>query len=1326
MIEWALVAVLTVGAVIGWFIRNWSLHRHLSEQNRQQQLEQLHAPVTANAMPEQSAEIPSDDYSHLTGRVEQLELENHDLTRTFADKDREIDELYRVASLVKPLEFELQTSRAEVKRLRTEARQAGRATGTVGANDPEVLNRHEMESQLGKAQDELQSLRDQKPRVSPEQGDSNAVAPRSWASEEPADAADKIAENSAVNTLKSEIVELELINSELQQSHHSGEQKLLEIQSDLYDVRSQSNDYREKHLESVQLIDELHAKVRERDERITSLGQELGRVKQSREMSLDEELQRSRKIGDEIEESEEKLKLFDSTLARLTDLESEVSTNSHRSEEMQESLEQYRHRNYSLKEELNLSQEQVGQLSAQLSSAQKNSQEQLHSLNTVQSELRDTSEQLNAVQHELKRTTNENERLQTDIRRITLESEKLEDKNLANVQKSSSEINQIAKQLEDTQRALADSEKEVLRLQSSGVESEKALESANTGLTASNQRAAELTVEVNRLAADLSASEESRRQLQQAAERSDALSAQLQEEQSKVASLTVQAVDKERLESSLNAKEDLIQELNDKLIEAKSYKQETDLLTKKNDTLEKRLQEKQDLLSEKITFIKKLKTSVSELSSKTAATKARLDKDDVVNRKLTMMQVVAEGRLSAFSDLQNSLQASQVRVDLLQNRDGELKALRHRYELLDKKLVAKDVVIRDLQSAAEQSNEKITNFPIIKEQLESAQTENLRLKSVEESNAKRLEKLLEKMGHLEATATEQQNALASAENALKRKTEESENSKTALIEERGKNERLSEQQAGLSRQLEEQRTALDKSNENLADLKEQLSLKAAVINEKSESLSEMATLRESLQAFQEENSNLKLQVNRMGSLEAELKSRDKDMQRLTLKHSAELESLRDQTASRDHTIEELTGNLQQIVVINTELEATKAQLHEAQQQANRVTALQSTIRERDHLIVRMNGETEGLRQQANLLNQQLASAAEANDDLRRKAAKLPVVETSLLAIEEKLENAQKMVKAHDKIQRELKEKSTALSVLKDRNKALDAEFRKLIDIAKQHKDLTADYDKLLKKSEQDAQTLVDSEESKRKLQQQLDRQQHAGNDSNSYLKRQLDDEQRQNLQLAAKMQQSEQQLDKVSMLQMKLNTAEEELKHKRNLRAEFDALQENLNVLQASKNASDQALSNLKAQLSEETSTVESLRKKLIANAELQQTLEKREQQIAQLEKRLSGITDQSAVPANAHEKNTKITEKANKHTQPLFQASQEHDDLKKIYGIGPVMENTLNSLGITSFAQIANFDKQDIERVAAALDTFTSRIERDDWVGGAKKCYADKYGSEA
>ncbi len=70
----------------------------------------------------------------------------------------------------------------------------------------------------------------------------------------------------------------------------------------------------------------------------------------------------------------------------------------------------------------------------------------------------------------------------------------------------------------------------------------------------------------------------------------------------------------------------------------------------------------------------------------------------------------------------------------------------------------------------------------------------------------------------------------------------------------------------------------------------------------------------------------------------------------------------------------------------------------------------------------------------------------------------------------------------------------------------------------------------------------------------------------------------------------------------------------------------------------------------------------------------------------------------------------------PLFKAPKgDPDDLKKISGVGPVLETKLNELGITKYAQVAKFTAKDIEKVDGRLN-FKGRIERDGWIDQAKE----------
>lgn len=67
-------------------------------------------------------------------------------------------------------------------------------------------------------------------------------------------------------------------------------------------------------------------------------------------------------------------------------------------------------------------------------------------------------------------------------------------------------------------------------------------------------------------------------------------------------------------------------------------------------------------------------------------------------------------------------------------------------------------------------------------------------------------------------------------------------------------------------------------------------------------------------------------------------------------------------------------------------------------------------------------------------------------------------------------------------------------------------------------------------------------------------------------------------------------------------------------------------------------------------------------------------------------------------------------------------DDLKIISGVGPKMENMLNDFGITTFYHLSKLDSDGVEALNQKLDFFQGRIERDDWVGQAKKLYEEMH----
>ena len=64
--------------------------------------------------------------------------------------------------------------------------------------------------------------------------------------------------------------------------------------------------------------------------------------------------------------------------------------------------------------------------------------------------------------------------------------------------------------------------------------------------------------------------------------------------------------------------------------------------------------------------------------------------------------------------------------------------------------------------------------------------------------------------------------------------------------------------------------------------------------------------------------------------------------------------------------------------------------------------------------------------------------------------------------------------------------------------------------------------------------------------------------------------------------------------------------------------------------------------------------------------------------------------------------------------ASGAADDLKELSGVGPALEKKLHEAGITSFAQIAAWTEEDVEKFGEVL-SFKGRIEREGWVEQAK-----------
>jgi predicted flap endonuclease-1-like 5' DNA nuclease len=68
-------------------------------------------------------------------------------------------------------------------------------------------------------------------------------------------------------------------------------------------------------------------------------------------------------------------------------------------------------------------------------------------------------------------------------------------------------------------------------------------------------------------------------------------------------------------------------------------------------------------------------------------------------------------------------------------------------------------------------------------------------------------------------------------------------------------------------------------------------------------------------------------------------------------------------------------------------------------------------------------------------------------------------------------------------------------------------------------------------------------------------------------------------------------------------------------------------------------------------------------------------------------------------------------------------DDLEVIKGIGPKLNGVLNGLGVTTFAQIANWTAGDVDKVDDHLGAFKDRIGQEEWIPQAKLLAAGNHG---
>lgn len=95
-----------------------------------------------------------------------------------------------------------------------------------------------------------------------------------------------------------------------------------------------------------------------------------------------------------------------------------------------------------------------------------------------------------------------------------------------------------------------------------------------------------------------------------------------------------------------------------------------------------------------------------------------------------------------------------------------------------------------------------------------------------------------------------------------------------------------------------------------------------------------------------------------------------------------------------------------------------------------------------------------------------------------------------------------------------------------------------------------------------------------------------------------------------------------------------------------------------------------------------------------------------------------SAAPAKAAAKAAAPAQSSADASKPALLSAPRAggaDDLKKISGVGPKLEEQLNAAGVYHYDQIASWSAAEVAWADENLTKFKGRISRDDWVGQAK-----------
>jgi len=115
---------------------------------------------------------------------------------------------------------------------------------------------------------------------------------------------------------------------------------------------------------------------------------------------------------------------------------------------------------------------------------------------------------------------------------------------------------------------------------------------------------------------------------------------------------------------------------------------------------------------------------------------------------------------------------------------------------------------------------------------------------------------------------------------------------------------------------------------------------------------------------------------------------------------------------------------------------------------------------------------------------------------------------------------------------------------------------------------------------------------------------------------------------------------------------------------------------------------------------------------------ERLEQMDKEMEERRAKLAEMDEKTRKKEEELLRISEKAKTIDFATIgvATSDQKDDLQRIKGVGPFIEDKLNALGIYTFEQVGNMTSKIEEQVNVAIEFFSGRIKRDKWANQAKQ----------